>query len=317
MPFFLVFLHSSKYSVKNLFVKYIGICCFILCSVLTQAQSPSVVTSGADELRILSWNIYMLPSAFFPKIGQLERAEAIAEQLKNEAYDVIVFQEAFEKKAREILWEGLKEKFPFSVGPGDGGFLKLNSGVWILSKLEFTSVATIEFNTCKIADCISKKGAILVELTKNGKIFQVIGTHLQAENYPEVRKEQFQDIAEKLLKPFEKENVPQFIVGDLNTAPDEAGYCDMLTLLDAEDCAPRKTKSWLKELVTWGGRENDLFEADPKRTPQLLDYILIKENGKCSTWIDRTIEIIQQAWDKTKTRKDLSDHYAVAAVIRY
>lgn len=302
---------------KNLFLKYTGICCFVLCSVFAQAQSPSVVTSGADELRILSWNIYMLPNVFFPKIGQMERAEAIAEQLKNEAYDVIVFQEAFEKKAREILWEGLKEKFPYSTGPGDGGFLKLNSGVWILSKLEFTSVNTIEFNTCKIADCISKKGAILVELTKNGKIFQVIGTHLQAENYPEVRKEQFQDIAEKLLKPFEKENVPQFIVGDLNTAPDEAGYCDMLTLLGAEDCAPRKTKSWLKDLVTWGGRDNDLFKADANRTPQLLDYILIKENGKCSAWVDRTIEIIQQVWDKTKTRKDLSDHYAVAAVIRY
>lgn len=302
---------------KNLFLKYTGICCFAVCSVLVQAQSASVVTTGTDEVRILSWNIFMRPLAIFAKDGQLERAEAIVEQLKNEAYDVIVFQEAFEKKARAILWEGLKEKFPFAAGPGDGGFLKINSGVWILSKFDFTSIASIEYNTCRVADCTSKKGAILVEFLKNGKLFQVIGTHLQAENYPEVRKEQFKDIAEKLLKPFEKENVPQFIVGDLNTMPDEAGYCDMLTLLDAEDCAPRKTKSWLKEPVTWGGRENDLFEADPDRKPQLLDYILIKENGKCSTWIDRTIEIIQQAWDKTKTRKDLSDHYAVAAVIRY
>ena len=302
---------------KNLFVKYTGIGCFILFSVFAQGQNTTTLASGADELRILSWNIYMLPHALFPKTGQLERAEAIVEQLKNEAYDVLVFQEAFEKKAREILWEGLKEKFPFATGPGKNGFFKINSGVWILSRFEFSSVAEIEFNTCKIADCMSKKGAILVELAKGEKLFQIIGTHLQSENYPEVRKEQFKDIAEKLLKPFEKENVPQFIVGDLNTAPDEAGYSDMLTLLDAEDCTPRKTKSWLKDLVTWGGRENDLFETDSKRTPQLLDYILVKENGKCSTLIDRTIEVIQQAWDKTKTRKDLSDHYAVAALIRY
>lgn len=302
---------------KNIFLRYTIIGCLVMISGLTQAQSSSAVSSGVDELRILSWNIYMLPNVFFPKIGQLERAEAIVAQLKDEAYDVIVFQEAFEKKARAILWEGLKEKFPFEAGPGENSLFKINSGVWILSKFEFSSVASIEFNTCKIADCMSKKGAILVELTKNGKLFQVIGTHLQAENYPEVRKEQFKDIAEKLLKPFEKNNVPQFIAGDLNTAPDEAGYCDMLTLLNAEDCAPRKTKSWLKELITWGGKENDLFESDPKRIPQLLDYILVKENGKCATWIDRTIEIIQQVWDKTKTRRDLSDHYAVAAVIRY
>jgi len=298
--------------------KKIFVFCFVICAFFVQAQNPTTITSGADELRILSWNIFMLPNTFFLKTGQLERAQAIVEQLKDEAYDVIVFQEAFEKKARTILWEGLKEKFPFSAGPGNGGFLKLNSGVWILSKLEFTSIAEIQFNTCKIADCMSKKGAILVELAKNGKLFQVIGTHLQSDDYPETRREQFTDIANKLLKPFEKENVPQFIVGDLNTASDDImNYYDMLTLLNAEDCAPRKTKSWLKELVTWGGKDNDLFDADYKRKPQLLDYILIKENGKCATWIDRSIEIIQQAWDKTKTKKDLSDHYAVAAVIRY
>lgn len=299
------------------FLKLIFFIGFLFFGSATKAQTPVIINSDADELRILSWNIYMLPQALFPKIGQLERAEAIARELKDQAYDVIVFQEAFEKKAREVLWEGLKESFPFSTGPGKNGFLKINSGVWILSKSPFTAIEEIEFNTCKIADCMSKKGAILVELMKNRKLFQVVGTHLQSENYPATRKEQFKDIAEKLLKPFEKEHVPQFIVGDLNTAPDEAGYADMLDLLEAEDAAPRKTKLWLKELITWGGRDNDLFEADAGRTPQLLDYILVKENGKCSIWIDRTIEIIQQAWDKTKTRKDLSDHYAVAAVIRY
>jgi endonuclease/exonuclease/phosphatase family metal-dependent hydrolase len=302
---------------KLVLLKSLLLTCFITVSLSGAAQNEVPVTSCTDEVSILSWNIFMRPLAIFAKDGQLERAEAIVEQLKHQAYDVIVFQEAFEKKAREILWEGLKEKFPFAAGPGDGGFLKINSGVWILSKFEFTSVASIEYNTCKVADCTSKKGAILVEFLKNGKLFQVIGTHLQAENYPEVRKIQFMDIAEKLLKPFEKENVPQFIVGDLNTMPHEMGYSDMLSLLNAEDCAPRKSKSWLKDLGTWGGRENDLFKADADRKPQLLDYILIKENGKCSSWIDRTIEVIQQAWDKTKTRKDLSDHYAVAAVIRY
>ncbi len=260
----------------------------------------------------------MLPLALFPKNGQLERAEAIAEQLKNETYDVIVFQEAFEKKARRILWEGLKEKFPFSTGPGENGFFKINSGVWILSKFEFASIKEIEFNTCKIADCMSKKGAILVELAKKGKLFQVVGTHLQSEDYPDIRKEQFSDIFEKLLKPFEKENVPQFIAGDLNTPlDDEKNYNEMLGLLQAEDKTPHKTKEWLKELITWGGKDNDLFEKDEKRTPQLLDYILVKHNGRRPQWMERTIEIMQQAWNKTKTKKDLSDHYAVAAVIRY
>lgn len=303
---------------KLLLQKITFLICFLFSIVVAQAQTSEIVQSDESELRILSWNIFMLPNFAFPKIGQLERAQAIVEQLKNEAYDVIVFQEAFEKKARAILWEGLKEKFPFAAGPGEGGFLKLNSGVWILSKFEFTSVAEIQFNTCKIADCMSKKGAILVELIKNGKMFQVIGTHLQSEDYPDTRREQFTDIAEKLLKPFEKENVPQFIVGDLNTPADDAkNYNEMLTLLNAEDHQPRKTKEWLKDLITWGGKENDLFSASYQRTPQLLDYILVKHNGKHPQWIEKTIEIIQQTWNSAKTKKDLSDHYAVAAIVCY
>ncbi len=307
---------------KSLFLKPVIVFSFALSALFANAQSPAIITSGiaagTDEVRILSWNIFMLPVSFFPKNGQLERAEAIVEQLRNQAYDIIVFQEAFEKKARQILWEGLKEKFPFSSGPGKGNMFKLNSGVWILSKFAFTSEAHIEFNTCKIADCISKKGAILVEFMKNGKSFQVIGTHLQAEDYPEVRKKQFTDISDKLLKPFEKENVPQFIVGDLNTpSDDEVNYKEMLSLLNAEDKAPNKTKEWLKDLITWGGRENDLFEADANRVPQLLDYILLKSNGTQPAWMERTIEVIQQAWNKNKTKKDLSDHYAIAATVRY
>lgn len=282
------------------------------------AQQALPVISGSEELRILSWNIFMLPLSLFPKSGQLERAEAIVEQLKNSAYDVVVFQEAFEKKARQILREGLSETFPFQAGPGENGFLKFNSGVWILSKFEFSLIESIRFNTCRVADCMSKKGAILVELAKNGKLFQIVGTHLQAENFPEVRKQQFIDIYQKLLKPFEKENVPQFIAGDLNTPfDDKENYVEMLDLLQAEDHAPRLRKSALKELITWGGEDNDLFAKDSKRTPQLLDYILIRHNGKKPAWIERTIEIFRQAWNFDKSKKDLSDHYAVAAVIRY
>jgi endonuclease/exonuclease/phosphatase family metal-dependent hydrolase len=133
-----------------------------------------------------------------------------------------------------------------------------------------------------------------------------------------VREKQFTDISEKLLKPYEKANVPQFIVGDLNTpCDDEVNYKEMLSLLNAEDKVPAKTKARLKDLITWGGKDNDLFDADYERTPQLLDYILVKSNGTQPEWVEKTIEVIQQAWNKGKTKKDLSDHYAVSAVVCY
>ena len=55
-----------------------------------------------SSLKILSWNIYMLPQ-IVPRIGRLNRAESIAEQLNNSDFDIIVFQEAFMKSARDII----------------------------------------------------------------------------------------------------------------------------------------------------------------------------------------------------------------------
>jgi len=304
---------------KNLLKKSLIVFLFGLNAFFSNAQAPAIISEGLDQVSILTWNIFMLPVSFFPKSGQLERAEGIVEQLKDQAYDIIVFQEAFDKKAREILWEGLKEKFPFTTGPDKGGFMKLNNGVWILSKFKFTTIASIKFNTCKVADCFSKKGATLVEFIKDGKFFQVIGTHLQSENYQEVRNEQFEEITEHLLKPYEKEGVPQIIAGDLNTpVDDEESYSNMLCILNAEDQLPEEPKIMKKkELVTWGGFNNDLFEEGNNRIPQLLDYILVKHNGSQPKWIKKSIKVIQQAWNSDRKKKDLSDHYAVAAIIKY
>jgi sphingomyelin phosphodiesterase len=64
------------------------------------------------NLKVLSWNIYMLPK-IVPLKGKLDRAHAIVEEIKKSDFDVIVFQEAFLKDARKIIREGLKEAYPF------------------------------------------------------------------------------------------------------------------------------------------------------------------------------------------------------------
>ena len=68
------------------------------------------------EIKILSWNIYMLPHLDFKNSNKL-RAEAIAKELSQGDYSIIVFQEAFDKNARNIIREVLHENFPFFYGP--------------------------------------------------------------------------------------------------------------------------------------------------------------------------------------------------------
>src|SRR5882672_5126625 len=72
-------------------------------------------SSLAEKIKILSWNIYMLPG--FLGHGKILRAEAIGNLLASSDYDVIVFQEAFHKKARKIISRHLQSAFPFQSGP--------------------------------------------------------------------------------------------------------------------------------------------------------------------------------------------------------
>lgn len=81
--------------------------------LLSQAICMNEQPDPDEELKILTWNIFMRPRFIF-KDGQVERAKAIVEQLKDKTYDVIVFQEAIDRKARRIIWDGLKAFFSIS-----------------------------------------------------------------------------------------------------------------------------------------------------------------------------------------------------------
>ena len=279
---------------------------------VTRHSSLTTHYSPGATLTILSWNILMLPRWVFFRLGQIKRAPAIVDQLKESSYDLIVFQEAFDKKAKRILWNGLKENFPYQYGPGKRGLIKITSGVWIISKLPLNNGQIIRFNDCKVQDCLARKGALFVEFFKNDQKFQLIGTHLQAQvgdEFQAVRKKQYKDISEKLIKPLAKKNVPLFVIGDLNTAKsDTANYNEMLRVFNVHDGSLEGSV-----LVSWGGAGNDIIYEKGDYNAMLIDYILFQPNGIRPKEFKREVKIFQQRW--SKQNKDLSDHYAVEAVI--
>jgi len=75
-------------------------------------QQISVKPIQQGELKILSWNIYMLPHCSLIN-GNTRRAKAIAENLSGSEYDIIVFQEAFDYRARKIIRNILNKKYPY------------------------------------------------------------------------------------------------------------------------------------------------------------------------------------------------------------
>lgn len=273
---------------------------------------PSFYAVKADDsLKVLSWNIYMLPANLI-SLGQAKRVHYIAEQLIHSDYDVIVFQEAFDRQARYILSKSLRKTFPYQEGPANAkpSWFKMNSGVWIVSRHPMKFLDEIEFSQGKGVDRMARKGALLVEVNKNGKIFQIAGTHLQSgvsNKKNHIRITQYHEIYD-MLQRNEKEGIVQIICGDFNTPKnDRRHYQLMLETLKAQD-GPLASSIQ----TTYDGKLNDLA-AGGSNYAEVLDYIFIKENLRQIKYSRRNIVAFKARWHDKKHH--LSDHFAVELFI--
>ena len=184
---------------------------------------------------------------------------------------------------------------------------KANSGVWVVSKIPLQPLEELSYCDCKGTDCWARKGALILEGKWLGKTFQIIGTHLQSAGDYAVRKSQIKELYAQLLEKFKKPGVPQFICGDLNINSTDNDYKDMLSTLHAEDGELSGNQK-----TTFDSEKNDLANGSIKNQ---IDYILLRSNGSLVKSIKRQVSIFQKSWCSKK--KDLSDHYAIEADIKF
>ena len=262
-------------------------------------------------LKILTWNIGMLPVLDMFKEKD-ERAQAIGNALIVKDYDIIVFQEAFTFYARNVIGQTLQEQYPYAYGPVNKSLfsLKVNSGIWILSKIPLKIRKEIEFTVAAGMDEFAKKGAVLLEGWFYGVLFQLIATHLQDDAYGQIiREQQLKEIHEKLIKPYSQVDVPQIICGDFNTDEKVAqNYKGMLAILDAEDeeiCGSMK--------ITFDDLSNDVFQS-PHPDPRKIDYVLTR-NPHLIRLINEKVAVLKSRWGNKKDY--LSDHNGLEAVIEF
>lgn len=264
----------------------------------------------SQRMKILSWNIYMLPG--FLGCGKLERSEAIGKLLAKSEYDVIVFQEAFYGPARKRIHQLLKSVYPYQAGPANNNALSLrtNSGLWIFSRYPIIREFSIAYETRYGIDALSRKGALLVELDVKGQRVQVIGTHLQNAGNTWRKHSQCAELFHKVIKQFARPNVPQIICGDFNIDKYQASdeYSSVLATLQAKD-------SDLQEQVYSYDRLNNDLNVERGTTRELIDFIFIRSNAAQFSVKQKSIRIFKQAWHKN--HNDLSDHYGVEAEFEF
>jgi len=277
---------------------------------MSTPRQPFPRWSTSSELRILSWNIYMLPYiSLFNKNNQ--RAKAIAERLNGSDYHIIVFQEAFSSKCRNIMSRILLASFPYQYGPVNDARLSLrtNSGLWIVSKFQLNELEQLQFSASKGYDKVARKGAVLFEGLFNGSKFQLLATHLQAKDSQRLRAVQCAEIKAKLLNPFFNETTPQFLCGDFNIdMHDTRDYHEMLQILDAKNGHLSGNM-----MVTYDELENNLaFKANGKR--KILDYALVRNDGLIEK-IERKVQTFLSSIGEVESH--LSDHYAMELCVNF
>ena len=142
-----------------------------------------IFSEKRNDLTILSWNIKMLTGPYGWVHNRVERAENIVQALKSlDNYDVILFQETFSGKIRELMYESLKSIYPYQIIPEDPKCLvKSNSGLWAVSKYSITLIDAISFSNQKNWDILSLKGAKLYSVIQDEQEIYIINTHMQAD----------------------------------------------------------------------------------------------------------------------------------------
>ncbi|MDD3665848.1 MAG: hypothetical protein PHQ65_11335, partial [Bacteroidales bacterium] len=155
---------------------------------------------GNEEvfIKVLSWNVYMLPYLHLFHDTR-SRAAAIGDKLRNSPYDLILFQETFHTPSRDILKEHLKGGYSYFYGPfNDPGIsLLTNSGLFVASRIPLSLLGVMTFNKAESFDALAQKGAVLLEGIKDGFRFQVVTTHMQADQsayYQQIRIKQMRQI---------------------------------------------------------------------------------------------------------------------------
>ena len=269
--------------------------------VKDEFRQPNI--SDENQLKILSWNIKMLPAPYGLFLNRHERTDDIIQILQeSSSYDVIFFQEAFSGSIRRKIYSALRNVYPYEISPDDQtAFYKINSGLWVISRLPITLKSHISFTQLMGWDKLASKGAKLFSAIKDNQEFHLINTHMQSDyesDYSDIRSSQYMEINKNLILPYKKSETPLILCGDLNTSN------------------PGKLQNALQHLKLINGPlGGNLQHSIVGRGKELMDYILVQtKQSKFKSIKRRIIDFPNNLKEK---KYNVSDHYPIEAVFSW
>lgn len=286
----------------------------LVIAILIQVPVPAeddAVAADAVTLKVLTWNIQMLPTVLGTFDNRLDKMQAertpwIIEFLNQCDYDIVCLQEVLDPAIQKLLEEGLKSVYPYEVPPqyaADGR--AFSNGVLFMSRVPITYVAHVVFDDLTRIEMFTSKGCCLIEGEKEGHKFQLGATHFPTGK--QITKDKaVVSIAEKLLQPNRRDGVPLILAGDFNTSKGSPEYDELLKLTGTADFP-------IDDPRPYSSDSQNSWKTDKPGKRALIDHVLLDPRGTATAFLRITIQRAKREHEGKTI--DLADHYGVAAEI--
>lgn len=192
-----------------------------------RSTQPTASVRSA-RLSLLTWNTWGLPAPVGTDLRK--RFQAMLGVVGG--FDFVGLQETFTSEAKALLTH---ELYPYSHRHESTAFMRLNSGLSVLSRHRILETDFVPFDKCGDSDCLAQKGVLFtrIEVAGLGPV-DIYNTHYQAHS-PYV-KERLHD-NEVLARFVRRKDVghPTFLMGDFNFREGGQEYQDLMLRLDPAD----------------------------------------------------------------------------------
>jgi len=253
----------------------------------------------------------MLPSKWSFLSKELQKKQQLRTQwilsyIKQNDFDIVFFQEAFDAHFLKVLSDSLAAQYPYRIAPHQGSGIKLSNGLWTLSKFPITNLAHITYEAKSYPDLFAAKGAqLLCAEVESQKIF-FINTHLQADDakakHASIRQRQLLQIKKQLITPYIHASDALICTGDYNIAAASEEHHQLKDILGLHDIIA-DFKLQLPTFCTknyWNKRE---------AVSQRLDYFL---SNLVTLWpLRESIQMHTPSVLYNGQEIDMADHYGL------
>jgi endonuclease/exonuclease/phosphatase family metal-dependent hydrolase len=285
--------------------------CVVIISLFLFVHFLSASFTFAKNVKVLTWNVQMMPSKWSFLSKELQKKQQLRTQwilsyIKQNDFDIVFFQEAFDAYFLKVLSDSLAAQYPYRIAPHQGSGIKLSNGLWTLSKFPITNLAHITYEAKSYPDLFAAKGAqLLCAEVESQKIF-FINTHLQADDakakHASIRQRQLLQIKAQLITPFIHASDALICTGDYNIAAASEEHRHLKDILGLHDIIA----DFKMQLPTFSSKN---YWNKGQEVAQRLDYFL---SNLIALWpLKESIQLHTPSVNYKGQTIDMADHYGL------